>query len=334
MAVKKTGLGRGLNSLFDDTTLITTPAPIEKPKDKKPEKTEKANSAKPEKSSSAKVEKKVSSPVKEEKIVKEEKPVVDAVNYIKVSDIKPNSAQPRKTFNEEALQELADSIKENGLIQPIVVRPAKKGFELVAGERRWRAARIAGLKEIPAIVRDIDEKTNALYALIENIQREDLNAVEAAEGIQSIMKSYGFTQEETAKVVGKSRTYVTNSLRLLDLPGEVIELVRNGALSMGHAKALAALATEDIQIEVARKAAQGAWSVRQIEGFTKAKPKKKPSTSKKPAKKDAETIELEERLAEALGTKVSIIGSPKRGVIEVSYFSQDELDRIISALEG
>jgi len=320
MAVKKTGLGRGLGSLFDDTAAMSTPAPIERPKEKKAEKLEKPTQVK--------TEKKISTPVSSEAEV-----VKDAVNYLKISDIKPNSAQPRKTFNEEALNELAESIKENGLIQPIIVRPSKKGYELVAGERRWRAARIAGLKEIPAIVRDIDEKTNALYALIENIQREDLNAVEAAEGIQSIMKSYGFTQEETAKVVGKSRTYVTNSLRLLDLPEEIRELVRNGKLSMGHAKALAALASEEIQIEAARKASAGSWSVRQIEAYAKAKPKKKVVSTKKNTKKDAETIELEERLAEALGTKVSIIGTPKRGVIEVSYFSQDELDRIVSNLE-
>ena len=206
--------------------------------------------------------------------------------YIKLNDIKPNASQPRKTFNEEALADLADSIREHGVIQPILLRPAKKGYELVAGERRWRAARLAGLKEVPAIVRDLDERTNAFYALIENMQREDLNAIEEAEGIKEIIDKYGLTQEETSKVVGKSRPYISNALRLLTLPEEVKELVNNGKLSQGHARAVAGLAGEKLQIEAAQKAAAEGWSVRQIESYTALKPKKKPAKKKASAKKD------------------------------------------------
>ena len=312
MAGKKGGLGRGLDSLFGDSAVLQTPTPVERPAE-------------------TKAEPKKAAPKKEAASAAE---AAESVVYIKLNDIKPNASQPRKTFNEEALADLADSIKEHGVIQPILLRPAKKGYELVAGERRWRAARLAGLKEIPAIVRDLDERTNAFYALIENMQREDLNAIEEAEGIKEIIDKYGLTQEETSKVVGKSRPYISNALRLLTLPEEVKELVNNGRLSQGHARAVAGLAGEKLQIEAAQKAAAEGWSVRQIESYTALKPKKKPAKKKVSAKKDADTRALEERLSEGLGTRVTVEGSPKRGKIIVEYYSPEELDRLSELLKG
>ena len=312
MAGKKGGLGRGLDSLFGDSAVLQTPTPVERPAETK---------AAPKKAA----------PKKEAAGVAE---AAESVVYIKLNDIKPNASQPRKTFNEEALADLADSIREHGVIQPILLRPAKKGYELVAGERRWRAARLAGLKEVPAIVRDLDERTNAFYALIENMQREDLNAIEEAEGIKEIIDKYGLTQEETSKVVGKSRPYISNALRLLTLPEEVKELVNNGKLSQGHARAVAGLAGEKLQIEAAQKAAAEGWSVRQIESYTALKPKKKPAKKKASAKKDADTRALEERLSEGLGTRVTVEGSPKRGKIIVEYYSPEELDRLSELLKG
>jgi ParB family chromosome partitioning protein len=312
MAGKKGGLGRGLDSLFGDSAVLQTPTPVERPAETK---------AAPKKAA----------PKKEAAGAAE---AAESVVYIKLNDIKPNASQPRKTFNEEALADLADSIKEHGVIQPILLRPAKKGYELVAGERRWRAARLAGLKEVPAIVRDLDERTNAFYALIENMQREDLNAIEEAEGIKEIIDKYGLTQEETSKVVGKSRPYISNALRLLTLPEEVKELVNNGKLSQGHARAVAGLAGEKLQIEAAQKAAAEGWSVRQIESYTALKPKKKPAKKKASAKKDADTRALEERLSEGLGTRVTVEGSPKRGKIIVEYYSPEELDRLSELLKG
>ena len=312
MAGKKGGLGRGLDSLFGDSAVLQTPTPVERPAE-------------------TKAEPKKAAPKKEAASAAE---AAESVVYIKLNDIKPNASQPRKTFNEEALADLADSIKEHGVIQPILLRPAKKGYELVAGERRWRAARLAGLKEIPAIVRDLDERTNAFYALIENMQREDLNAIEEAEGIKEIIDKYGLTQEETSKVVGKSRPYISNALRLLTLPEEVKELVNNGRLSQGHARAVAGLAGEKLQIEAAQEAAAEGWSVRQIESYTALKPKKKPAKKKASAKKDADTRALEERLSEGLGTRVTVEGSPKRGKIIVEYYSPEELDRLSELLKG
>ena len=311
MASKKGGLGRGLDSLFGDSAVLQTPAPAEKPK------AEKAAEKKSASKKNAEV------PANAESVV-----------YINLNDIKPNASQPRKVFDEEALADLADSIKEHGVIQPILLRPSKKGYELVAGERRWRAARLAGLKEIPAIVRDLDEKTNAFYALIENVQREDLNAIEEAEGIKEIIDKYGLTQEETSKVVGKSRPYVSNALRLLSLPREVKELVNSGSLTQGHARAVAGLAGEALQVEVAQKAAKEGWSVRQIENYTAQKPKKKPAKKKTAVKKDAETKALEETLSEGLGTRVTVEGSSKRGKIIVEYYSAEELERLAEMMKA
>jgi len=320
---KKGGLGRGLGSLFNDTSLTETPVSIIKP-------------GKTENDVAKATKDKKAAPVKEKtaaKAVKEEiKADTERIEYIKLTDIKPNSAQPRKVFNEELLEELAESIKEHGVIQPVLVRPMGKAFELVAGERRWRAARKAGLKEIPAIVRTLDERQNAFYALIENMQREDLNILEEAEGIQEIISKYGLTQEEAAKAVGKSRSYVTNALRIMKLPKEVLDFVNDKKLSAGHARAVAGLSTPALQIEAAKKAVAEGWSVRQIESYTGEKSVHKKAASKKNANKNIEIRNIEERISEKIGTKVYINGSEKKGKLEIQYFSKAELNSIIGYL--
>ena len=313
MAAKKGGLGRGISSLIGD--LDAKPISAFESKSKKTT-TKKST---------------VSKPV--EKVQKVEKPekFAEGVIYISLDDIKPNAMQPRKVFNEEALEELANSIKTNGLIQPIIVRSSKDGYELVAGERRWRAARKAGLKKIPAIVRKLNEEQNALIALLENIQREDLNMIEEAQGISSLMGEYGLSQEEAAKAVGKSRPYIANALRLLKLPKEIQEMVQSGELTTGHAKAIAGLSGKDTQLAVAKKAANEGWSVRKIESYLEASKEKK--VSKKRAKRDSAFKDVEEKLTQGLGTKVRISGSEKKGKIEIDYYSREELDRLIDLLD-
>ena len=345
---KKGGLGRGLDFLFNDG-LIDKPvsiidpdgsAGVQAPETEGVSNTENKETAETRKHSNSKASgaqtSKAAQPVKaaSDKSAAAEKPG-ESVVYISLNDIKPNASQPRKNFDQEALQELADSIKNYGVIQPVLLRPAKKGYELVAGERRWRAARLAGLKSVPAIVRDLDERQNAFYALIENMQREDLDPIEEAEGIQEIIGNYGLTQEEASKVVGRSRSYVTNSLRILGLPQAVKELVQSKQLSAGHARAIAGLETEALQLAAAEKTVKEGWSVRQIERFTQlqADPKKRRKPAKSKAK-SADVRAVEEELAQALGTKVAINGTEKRGKIEIEYFSRDELDRLIDLLRG
>ncbi len=342
---KKGGLGRGLEYLFADG-LLTQPASVIDPdgsagvleqQTEAPSNTEKQETAEPRKRSNSKASgvqpgkaAKSSAPKKEDAEAPGE-----SVVYISLNDIKPNASQPRKNFDQESLQELADSIKNYGVIQPVLLRPAKKGYELVAGERRWRAARLAGLKTVPAIVRELDERQNAFYALIENMQREDLDPIEEAEGIQEIIGNYGLTQEEASKVVGRSRSYVTNSLRILGLPQAVKELVQSRQLSAGHARAIAGLPGETLQLAAAQKVVKEGWSVRQIEHFTQAQADAK--KRRKPAKsrvKSPDVLAVEEELAQSLGTKVAINGSEKRGRIEIEYFSRDELDRLIDLLRS
>ncbi len=307
MASKKGGLGRGINSLLGDlnanpiSAFESAPAAQAFPKETPVEKVQKVDKFE------------------------------EGVIYIALDDIKPNSKQPRKVFNEEALSELADSIKQYGVIQPILVRKFSNGYELVAGERRWRAARKAGLKSVPAIVRELSDQQNSLVALLENMQREDLNIIEEAQGIASLMNDYGLSQEEAAKAVGKSRPYVTNALRILKLPKEVQDMVENQTLSTGHAKAIAGLSGKDLQISVARRASREGWSVRKIESFATVK---KGKTTAKKAKRDTAFAEVEEKLTQTLGTKVKINGSEKKGKIEIEYYSREELDRLIELFEG
>ena len=323
MANKPGGLGRGLGSLFGELDVdlsVLDPAEIsiEPQEDVPAEKVPAKKSTKPR----AKTEKTAG------------KEPAETVVFVSLDDIRPNSAQPRKVFDQEALQELASSIREHGVIQPVLLRPAKNGYELVAGERRWRAARLAGLKQIPAIIRDLNDRQNMFYALIENMQREDLNSIEEARGMEEMMTAFALTQEETAKAVGKSRSYVTNALRLLKLPQDVQDLVMGGQLSAGHARAIAGLEGEVLQLEAAVKCVEQGWSVRQIENYTgeQKKPGKR-RRSRLPGKnKDKELAAVEQQITEALGTKVRIRGTEKKGKLELDYYSRGELERLIEIL--
>jgi ParB family chromosome partitioning protein len=257
----------------------------------------------------------------------------NGIAYININDIKPNANQPRKTFDEDQLEELAASIKEHGLIQPIVLRKAGDGYEIVAGERRWRAARKANLKDVPCIVRELTDEENMLLAIIENMQREDLNPIEEAEGLSQMIENYGLTQEEVSKSVGKSRPYITNVLRLLKLPEAVKDSVSQGKLSAGHARAVVSAGDEKKQIELAKRAIEEGLSVRQVEKLAKEgndKPKAKPRVKAK----DADVTRVENDLKDALGTKVVLNQKGKKGKIEIEYYSREELERLIEMLKS
>ncbi len=245
---------------------------------------------------------------------------------VKVSlyDIEPNRNQPRKDFDEAALQELADSIAVHGLIQPIVVRPQASGtYQIIAGERRWRACRIAGLNEVPVIIKELDDREFMEVALIENLQREDLNAVEEALGYRTLIDSYSLTQEQVAEQVGKSRSAVTNALRLLKLDGEALEALRSGVISAGHARALLACEDEDIRRAMLTAAMDGA-SVRELERMATAA--KKSAKPKAVPKKETYFSEVELSLKEALHRKVNIKPNGKdKGTITLEFFSREEL---------
>lgn len=258
----------------------------------------------------------------------------NGISYINIDEIKPNANQPRKTFDEGKLEELASSIEAHGLIQPLVVRKSNNGYEIVAGERRWRAARKIGLKEIPAIVRELNDEENMLLAIIENMQREDLDPIEEAEGINQMIETYGLSQEQVSKSLGKSRPYITNQLRLLKLPTDIRKLVSEGKLSSGHVRALINVPDENKQISLAKQAVEQGLSVRQIEVLAKeSKDVTKKAKSKKP-KKSADVKRVEEDLKNTLGTKVNLNQKGKKGKIEIEFYSKDELERLIEMLKS
>jgi ParB family chromosome partitioning protein len=248
---------------------------------------------------------------------------------VELDKIIPNEYQPRKVFDEAKLQELAASIKEQGVIQPIIVHRAGSGFQLIAGERRWRASRLAGLKTIPALVKEATKREILEMALIENIQREDLNPLEAAEAYKRLQDEFKLTQDDLAKRVGKERSTVTNFLRLLGLPKEVKQELISGALSMGHAKALLSLERVREQIQAAALIVKKGLSVREAEALAHAL--KSPPKEKK-ARLSHELKSVEERLRKALGTKVSIVSKAKGGRIVIEYYSAEELDRILEKI--
>ena len=245
---------------------------------------------------------------------------------ININDIEPNRSQPRKDFDETALSELADSISQHGLIQPIVVKPTIDGrYSIIAGERRWRASRLAGLAEVPVIIKDADEQTLMEIALIENLQREDLNAVEEALGYRSLIDGYGLTQDEVAKRMGKSRSAVTNALRLLNLNETELEALRRGTISAGHARALLSCEDEETRGKMLLAAADGA-SVRELERMSAAAKKAKPE--KAPEKKQKSTFysEVELSLKNEMHRKVNIKSNGNgKGTITIEFFSDDEL---------
>ena len=279
MAIKKGGLGRGIDSLFEENA-------------------------------------------------------VDArqTSELRPSQIVPNRDQPRKDFDAEALKELSDSIKEHGLIQPLLVRPLDDGsYQIVAGERRWRASRMAGLEKIPVVIKELSDDETMQLALIENLQREDLNPVEEALGYKKLMDTLGLTQEHAAAKVGKSRPAVANALRLLALDSDETEALKNGEISSGHARALLSLPKGELRHQALELAKSGA-SVRDIEGIAK---QQKPGISvKKPKVKNKIYVETEAALSSQTGRRVKISGNGKTGVIQIEFFGDDDLFYIASRLAG
>lgn len=250
-----------------------------------------------------------------------------------LSEIEPNRGQPRKDFDEAALAELADSIAQHGVLQPLLVRPvAGGGYQLVAGERRWRASRLAGLREVPVVIREMTDAEMMELALIENLQREDLNAVEEAEGYRVLMETYGLTQEEAAKRVGKSRPAVANALRLLTLPDNVKEYLREGKLSAGHAKALLSFTEEDALQEAAQAVITQGISVREVEKRAKARKKTQKAASQPPAAREPFYDEVELTLTEHLGRRVKVLEGPAKGIIEIEFYNQDDLKQLANSI--
>lgn len=294
-APKKGGLGRGLDALFADV-------PVKAPK--------------------------------ETEVIKnrEDGDEKDTVRYVKIHDIMPNANQPRKTFNEEKIEELAASIREHGIIQPIVVRKRSRGYEIVAGERRWRAAIKAELSQVPCLIRNLDDEQNMLIAIIENMQREDLNPIEEAEGLRQMTETFGMTQEQVSRSVGKSRPYITNSMRLLKLPEYIRESIADGRISAGHGRTLIAASDEDMRRSIWEKMIKEGLSVREAEKLAAGNPgakKRKPASKRK----NPDVARVEEDLKDIFGTKVSINAAGKKGKIEIEYYSGDELNRLIELLK-
>lgn len=259
----------------------------------------------------------------------------DRVLYIDINDIKPNKDQPRKTFNEEKLKDLANSIKENGVIQPLIIRKAQNGYELVAGERRWRAARIAEIKKVPCIIRNFDEKQNMIVAIIENMQRENLDPIEEALGLNEMIKRFEFTQEQVSNALGKSRAYIANSLRLLKLPEKIQNMIIEGRISAAHGRTIITIKDEKKQIEVCDKIIRNGLSVRAAERLTeKIKDDARPERKKRKPSVNAEIAAVEDELRKIFGTKVNINGKASTGKIEIEYYSVDELNRLIDMLRS
>ena len=257
-----------------------------------------------------------------------------SIQEIPVGELDPNPDQPRRTFSPESISQLADSIREQGVLQPLLVAPASGGrYMIIAGERRYRAGREAGLETLPCIVKDIDVIRQREIALIENLQREDLNPIEAAKGIRALMDQCGYTQEKVSSRLGKSRPAVANMLRLLQLPDEVTEMVKDGLLTAGHARVLAGVTGKEEQLRLARRAVDEGLNVRQMEQLVKAsgtkKPKKKPAQKRLPAELD----ELQEKLRRRTGLKSTLTGSISKGRIVLQYSSRDELERLNDILD-
>ena len=312
MTAKKTGLGRGLDALFPAKN-------VEKTKSNPTKNTDKA----PEQQTSEEIN--------------QEKNTGNSAKIVKISMVEPNQAQPRKQFDEDALLELAESIKQYGILQPLLVSDKKNYYEIIAGERRWRAAKMAGLKEIPVIVRELSDQQVVEISLIENIQREDLNPIEEATAYKRLIDEFKLKQDEIAERVSKSRASVTNSLRLLKLAPKVQQMLIDEMISSGHARAILAISDEETQLTVATKIFDEKLSVREAEALVKKlqeSPKEKKQVSINTAEEAAyETIE--ERMKSILGTKV-VINRKKhdKGKIEIEYYSRDELERIIELFES
>lgn len=264
-------------------------------------------------------------------LLNDEKPS-EKIEILDITLIVPKEDQPRKYFDDDSLKDLAASINSHGVIQPIIVRKLGNSYQIVAGERRWRASKFLGLKEIPAIVRTIDEENAAKISLIENIQRENLNPIEEAIAYERLMENYGLKQEELGQAVGKSRSYISNSIRLLNLDKNVIEYIYEGKLTSGHGKVLLGIDDKNEQLKAAERIINLGLNVRDTE--LEVKNTKKPNKKKKPLRKSKDTylIDLEESLMRSLGTKVNLLGGDKKGKIEIEYYGDDDLERLIDLL--
>ncbi|MCR4430283.1 MAG: ParB/RepB/Spo0J family partition protein [Tepidanaerobacteraceae bacterium] len=248
------------------------------------------------------------------------------IQEISIKEIRVNQNQPRKHFDEKKIEELAESIKQHGVLQPVILRKRSEGYELVAGERRWRAAQKAGVEKIPAIVKELSDLDVMEIALIENLQREDLSPLEEAEAYKKLIEEFGMTQEELSKRVGKSRSQIANTVRLLNLDDEIKEMIIEEKLTAGHARALLAVEDKKERLKMAEKISKENMSVRQIEEAVKKKTDKK---EKKREEINPAILDVSEKLQTTLGTRVKIKGTEKRGKIEIEYYSADELERIL-----
>ena len=256
-----------------------------------------------------------------------------STNTLPLSEIVPNKDQPRKTFDEAALDELADSIRQHGILQPLLVRPiATGGYQLVAGERRWRASKRAGLKEVPVVVKELSDTETMEIAIIENLQREDLNPIEEAEGLQALIDKCGFTQEQVAVSVGKSRPAIANSLRLLKLPPEVRDMAKNGEISAGHARALLAFDNEALIYEAAQNIVKNKMTVRDIERLAKISEKNSTVSVKRSKRRDSFYDEVELSLSETLGRRVKVFNGMEKGTLEIEFYSIEDLKNIANKL--
>ncbi len=256
----------------------------------------------------------------------------EAYAELDIEQIKPNTLQPRQKFDKESIDELARSIKESGVLQPIIVAPDGKTYKIIVGERRWRAAQKAGLKKIPSLIRPMPKTQQLETSLVENLQREDLNPLEIALSYQKLIQELNYTQQETAEKVGKDRTSVANYLRLLKLPKEIQDNLAAGNISMGHARALLSLEGSELQISLYRQIIQENLSVRAVEKLIHKHKKSPPS--QKHRKADADLMALQEDFIRLLGTKISISGNQNKGIIKIHYFSMDDLNRIYEKIKG
>ena len=256
---------------------------------------------------------------------------VQAKQTVRVNDIEPNKSQPRTDFDDESIAALADSIREHGLLQPLLVRPLDNGgYQIVAGERRWRACRMLGMSEAPVLIRELSDQETAQIALIENLQRENLNPIEEALGYHDLMESYDMTQEAVSKTVGKSRSTVANSLRLLNLPNKIKEMLRKGNITTGHAKALAAIDDEELMLSIAEKASNGQITVRGIEKI--AAKKDYAEEKQEIEKKDSYFKEMELGLKNELGRKVKVNFSKNKGSLELEFYDKEDLSELAKKL--
>ena len=337
---KKAGLGRGLDALFADVAPINEEISVlDNLPGADPQTPKSARKKESTKALAAAATKKAAAGTRAKQNKSSERSSEDRVIYIDINDIKPGSAQPRMVFDEAKLAELANSIKANGVIQPLIVRESTNGYELVAGERRWRASRIAGLNRVPCIIRNFDDRQNAIVAIIKNMQREDLNPIEEARGLKAMTEKYGFTQEQVSASLGRSRTYIANSIRLLKLPEEIQQYVSAGQMSAAHGRTIINIPDKQKQKDVADKIIRNDLSVRATEKLAdrikdelKPERKRRKKSSDEEIGKTPEMKAVEAELRSLIGTKVNIRGDEKKGRIEMEYYSLEELNRLIDIL--